>query len=640
MMCCSQRPEIGTIEYALSISDGNKGEILKFLNYSEDTLFQESAHYLVANMPGKGSLAGLEGYQPAWDSLYYYRTVGNDGSKAIRKFNETISFLRNSGYVTESFNYDLNSVSADFLINNTKQALSSWSRIPEKYRLNFEDFCEYVLPYRVNDEEIVGDHRSYLNNKFEWVYDRLENSVGIEEVVAEVLDSIKIRKNSPVPNKYPVTFNPTQFEILSIGRCTDMVTYAIWVFRSLGIGASADYTPQWGDHATLGHEWLVVHFPDSILIRDVDGNKDLLEEYQKVSFSKIYRKTYELNQFGLAMKLPIRRINKQYVPTYSASLEIISDYNLSENGDFSLCVFNSREVWRKVDFATIENGNISVSGIHPYCVYIVLDESQNPVTHPFEILANDSIHYYKPEGFIPHAEITRKYPIYRTAHRAFHENFTLKWNGASLIGWNHESDSVPMITFSNIYNSQPKHIKIKNNKAFRYYNIRPSESGRHFLAELRLFSKGQEVRPKITRVLSDLNDWAKQSDNLYDADPLTFVGGPNFSLVMDLGKKIPVDEIYFHIRNDDNNIRIGDSYELSVWKGSWERILVFEGTDTIINVKRIPKNGIYWLKNLTRGSEEQLFSFDEFGNQYWPQLRGQDCPINCACPGKDSLVCW
>ncbi|MCD8165904.1 MAG: LamG domain-containing protein [Bacteroides sp.] len=50
---------------------------------------------------------------------------------------------------------DLNTLSADFLIENIEQAFEAW-KSPFAKELSFEDFCEYLLPYRVRYEQLTS----------------------------------------------------------------------------------------------------------------------------------------------------------------------------------------------------------------------------------------------------------------------------------------------------------------------------------------------------------------------------------------------------------------------------------------------------------------------------------------------------
>ena len=64
--------------------------------------------------------------------------------------------------------YDAHMVTADFLIRNIDYAFDSWKQRPWNKYLPFDDFCELILPYRIDDEpleewrELYGKRYAFL----------------------------------------------------------------------------------------------------------------------------------------------------------------------------------------------------------------------------------------------------------------------------------------------------------------------------------------------------------------------------------------------------------------------------------------------------------------------------------------------
>lgn len=69
--------------------------------------------------------------------------------------------------------YDIHVLSGKYLIDNVNQAVDIW-RDSEYKNIPFEDFCEYILPYRVTTEPIT-DWRAKYHNKFKWIGDSICN---------------------------------------------------------------------------------------------------------------------------------------------------------------------------------------------------------------------------------------------------------------------------------------------------------------------------------------------------------------------------------------------------------------------------------------------------------------------------------
>ena len=69
-----------------------------------------------------------------------------------------------------SFNYsqlqkynDIETITADFLIKNIDLAFTAWEK-PWAKHVGFDDFCEFILPYRINNEPI-SNWREYFYNQ-------------------------------------------------------------------------------------------------------------------------------------------------------------------------------------------------------------------------------------------------------------------------------------------------------------------------------------------------------------------------------------------------------------------------------------------------------------------------------------------
>lgn len=70
-----------------------------------------------------------------------------------------------------------------------------------------------------------------------------------------------------------------------------------------------------------------------------------------------------------------------------------------------------------------------------------------------------------------------------------------------------------------------------------------------------------------------------------------------------------IKAIRFSPRNDDNYIWPGDEYELFFQNGTNGWISVgkqIAGHDRLLHYE-VPSNALFWLRNLTKGREEQVF---------------------------------
>ena len=168
------------LDFALEQAGKNRIELEKVLNYyRNDSLKLEAARFLIRNMPGHG------GYED--DRL--------DSVKAVMKAAVELNI---GGYLPDSewkrkwigFNYrtlpkrpDIEYMSADYLIENIEQSFKVWEECPWAKNYSFDDFCEWVLPYRIGDEPLDNWRKMY--------YDRYK----------PLLDSL-YTGNDMVPNQF------------------------------------------------------------------------------------------------------------------------------------------------------------------------------------------------------------------------------------------------------------------------------------------------------------------------------------------------------------------------------------------------------------------------------------------------------
>jgi hypothetical protein len=116
-------------------------------------------------------------------------------------------------------------------------------------------------------------------------------------------------------------------------------------------------------------------------------------------------------------------------------------------------------------------------------------------------------------------------------------------------------------------------------------------------------------------------DKGKDKNAVFDGDGLTYFKAETDSggwVGVDFGQKQAISQIRFLPRNDDNNIRNGDEYELLYMdKTGWKSLGRQTGTDSSILVyDNCPSNALFLLHNHTRGKEERIFTYEN-GKQVW-----------------------
>ncbi|MDR0427931.1 MAG: discoidin domain-containing protein, partial [Dysgonamonadaceae bacterium] len=112
-----------------------------------------------------------------------------------------------------------------------------------------------------------------------------------------------------------------------------------------------------------------------------------------------------------------------------------------------------------------------------------------------------------------------------------------------------------------------------------------------------------------------------KKEAVFDGDPLTYfdaIEEKGSWAGLDLGEPKEIGEVNYLFRNDDNNIRLGDEYELFYFGiNGWTSLgRQFAGSSTLV-YENAPTKALFWLRNHTRGKEEIPFSNENGEQVFW-----------------------
>jgi len=164
LVTCTSSPNF--LRTNLKLAGKNKSELEKVINHystnPSDSLKRKAALFLIENMDAHYSYVSKnwDSFQVELDTLFHKEDRWQVLRSEFNKLYEKYAYgLKDITYVC-----DLQTVSAQFLIYNIDQAFETW-KSPYCNFLSFEDFCEYILPYRVGTEPLC-DWRAELNKQF------------------------------------------------------------------------------------------------------------------------------------------------------------------------------------------------------------------------------------------------------------------------------------------------------------------------------------------------------------------------------------------------------------------------------------------------------------------------------------------
>lgn len=599
------------LNFALSEAKENKKELLKVLeHYKNDSLKFKSAVFLIKNMP-------------------YYR-YGN--SKEVDSIKELMSHIfkrwdfteqeRQKGinlqkHIKYEIKSDIKEVTANILIENIDYAFKVWKEKPWNQSLSFDDFCELILPYRIAEEPLTNWRKKYYD-KYNPILDSLYKGTDVIEACNTLSDYIKKEKFFFI-NDFNIPRQGAEFHFNNrIGICRDACDIAIYIMRSVGIPVTSDtyaVSPEY--HS--GHQWNVVRDTTNkylpFLFEEYRANRDniLIDKLKK---GKVYRMTYQKNKFEQDLKYTASPLKNPFLKDvtneYFGDNKVILPFEGNLNkGNIFLGIFTPRSGWFPIGKGKIKDKKLVFENIEPFVVYqpLVYQYGElKPIHYPFMYEGNE-IHIFNPEKGTERVKLTRKYPLQENTKK-----FKIWVKGAQIKGSNNSHflpnelltkvDSLPL---ENVI-----YLDVKSKEEYSYFQYKVDSV--LSIAEIHFF--GKDNREIIfDTIYSDGKPWKDidlyQLKNCNDNDPLSFfhTWEKETSIFFGIKKPNKVSRIKLIPRNDDNFIREGDEYELFYNNGEkgWVSLGIQKGTKGAVLSYDVPKNTILWLKNHTRGVEEQIF---------------------------------
>jgi len=370
-------------------------------------------------------------YDPSY--LAYYRNVllnSNDqGDKKTYIINKFDSLNKIYGNRIQEKIPDYESLTSEMLIENIDYAFHAW-QLPWAKDLSFTEFCEYILPYKVNTEKPTL-WRKKLYDQLSWVVDSFKNEKDRRKICSIINDQLHWFKFQ-WPFSYPTVQDFDCMIAGKTGKCSDATTLTIYAMRALGIPATVDFTPQWANR-NYGHHWNALLYKDDRFINfqgteaNPGSTKIEYDPNEEWTFkrAKIYRTTF--SNFGKNEELlqaiqfvPATFEDKFYldvtadfVPVSDLKIDLLNNMEKVSPKYLYLCVFNNQN-WIPVDWGHVKNGTAVFKNAGRGVLYIGTlagPETMDIATKPFLLLENGDVQYLQAgKDRLEAVKLFRKYP--------------------------------------------------------------------------------------------------------------------------------------------------------------------------------------------------------------------------------------
>lgn len=632
------------LNQALKYAGDNRSELETVLNhYSNDPEKLAAARFLIENMPAHYSYRNHDAI------TRYYGLAESVLASGMTKEEQRDSLLnfcdREMPNLDKHSISDVKIITSEFLIHNIDQAFDKWKNCPWAAHLSFDEFCEWILPYKVVEYQELDNWRDTLQAYFaedikHMIPDDVEYNTcfkTLDFVRNEILREIKpygmyTRAGYPI---LKASLLPKQ----TFGRCADYVNLGVMTYRSVGLPAVIDEAPFWGRYRA-GHTWYTIlgdrgqELPSEWDITSVPG----WQFFPFERMPKVYRSTYAVNYDRLKYKK-----NSKYKYPFSICWADVTDKYMKPadielpimKKSFSgkkirlkepyayICVFNGHATdWSIVDFGTVKEGVAKFHKIGKNILYIVMGYNGRalvPITEPFIVNQNGSIRYiHVDDSNLRTIDIRRKY--FQSTNVVDKRRRIL---GAQIQYADKKdfSDAVTVFKVDTVW--LPDKISINSDSPHRYWRYLSADGTYGSIAELGFFSSdtvsiiGVPIGvPNSTKDIlnkafdnNSLTNFETESNNL-----------PNGAWVgLDFVEPKSVKFVRVVPRGDENDILPGDEYELKYWSSdnNWISLGIRIADDNSLHYDSIPSGALLWLSDHTRGWDERPFLIDETGNVEW-----------------------
>lgn len=184
---------ISSLEIALRAAKSNRAELEKVLHHYQnnpaDSLKYKATCFLIENMPYYSYACGeqLEKYK------LYYMWLKNSKGKSSQLISDSIKKV--FGPIGNTVRKrDILEIDSAYLCSNIEWAFKVWKEQPWGKNISFDYFCEYILPYRIDDESLASWREMYYE-KYYSLLDSLRMSNTLDKEDPVVAASYLIEQN-------------------------------------------------------------------------------------------------------------------------------------------------------------------------------------------------------------------------------------------------------------------------------------------------------------------------------------------------------------------------------------------------------------------------------------------------------------
>lgn len=641
------------LEKVLRLAGKNKTELEKVLeHFKNDPQKLKAAEFLIVNMPG--SFAQSEEIIDICAPFYYdYDSLAREygykmNDERGKKIDSLWDNFSNRHFKLRSlpFQSDLENISAEQLISEIDLAFQAWKGNIYTRDCSFDEFCEYILPYRRINGLVIDDARQIFYERHHADYFIHPGKDMIDETDSLLYEYNRLTHSRFWGTRIPVLTAST-FEYLRHGLCEDRCWYNSLLLSSLGMATAVDLVPAWGNRNS-SHTWNVLIREgesyafeafwdnDRWKYKKIYNNNTFDHLWGKFRLPKVYRHSFKNYIEG---PVADKRVNREDIPPLFRNIkkkDVSPEYFETADVTLSLkdilpearyaylCVFGYQQ-WHPVQWGKINRNKVTFTGMGKDIVYLPACYKNNRLMPAGEPFLLDSAGNMVPlTGNGKELSLSVHQVGGAASYSRNRENIYLL-HGLKITGYSRDRDNNPHDILLTLPDTIPLESVIYPVKTDRPYN--------HIVAHFR----------SDTTAISEITFYDEQNriitPDYIEATIIPFDKDDSLSFVSDLiiasGIKGLNKErtIRFHFNKEtkissvriapyiENIVKLGDLHTLYYWHNGWKEIDTQETSIGFLTFQHVPDNHLYMLRNRrlaksNPNSYERIFLYKD-GEVLW-----------------------
>ncbi|MDE6116400.1 MAG: transglutaminase domain-containing protein [Duncaniella sp.] len=615
------------LQRALELAAANRIELEKVLEHY-DTVPDRlaAAKWVIMNMP------------------FHYTSEGEELVKYRRYFEVAADHTLDHQAIVDSLDElygrpdlsklrcvpDITTVDSAFLVSHIDAAFAARESRPWGKNVKWEEFCEFVLPYRIGDEALSLWREAVLEQYGDLI-DSVAALPGIEDPLKAADELYRGWMRSgwfKWSSKLPV--GPRLgYEIIGwkSGACRERADGMTYLLRTAGLPAALHLSPMRGD-LNDSHSWGVIF--------DKDGAPYIPEQHSdpaykfKVPAVKVQCETFSMNMDAvenfmnrgdapMALRNPFMRDETQWYLAPEKRMRFkfpLDSLDGVGRGDTVYLAAPSRQEWVIVGYGVADGDSVDMGYVGEGCVFVAgMPDGAgfNPVCEPMCITKDNGLRVFAPGNM-------RDVNMY-SKHTILTGDFAIR-----MVGGVFETSDTPDFTrvdTLHVITDCPKRlfttVNIDDMKSRRYVRYKGPEKSYCNVGEISLYESSGDTTTMKGRVIgtpgSRWGDKEHYYTSAWDGDPYTSMDYRDRSggwTGLDLGYPRSIKKIVYTPRNRDNFIRSGYIYELFYYdhdKGGWQSSGQITAKSDSLSMKA-PEGALLYLHCHSGGKDERIFEYD------------------------------